>query len=125
LTVRVTALFRLYQVFLTLLKIDIQFAISLLLMSGFFLITPLYPPSFLGIVLMVLTVVRAVCGWYGITHEHRGLVAFFLVLMPLEPAYIIYEIVTLLDPAVHSLYDCSYVPCKLYSATGVPLSSVG
>jgi hypothetical protein len=71
-----TAFFRDYQLFLTLLKVDVQFAVSLVLMVGFFLVENDYGQTnwvtlSLAIFLVFLSFGHAFIGWMGVRHALR------------------------------------------------------
>jgi len=86
------ARYKIYQVFVTLMKFDIQLGVVLVSMAGLFLLSG--DPSELGLVIgaMLVTVVWAFVGWYGTLKENLNFLYFFYAMATVEPAYVIYKI---------------------------------
>jgi len=84
--------YKTYQVFVTLMKFDIQLGVILVSMAGLFLLSA--DKSELGLVIgaMIVTVVWAFVGWYGTLKENLNFLYFFYAMATVEPAYVIYKI---------------------------------
>eukprot|EP00698_Gefionella_okellyi_P002012 TRINITY_DN1189_c0_g1_i1.p1 TRINITY_DN1189_c0_g1~~TRINITY_DN1189_c0_g1_i1.p1 ORF type:complete len:430 (-),score=81.56 TRINITY_DN1189_c0_g1_i1:2129-3376(-) len=115
-----------YQTFMSILKIDFQFAVSLLVLGGFFLFEGTANTSYalyLDIVVVVLSGIWAVCGWQIMRREFRFAVIPFIGWFIVEPSYIVYKIATfyphtaLIDPPRYA--NCDYIPCATFTVYGV------
>lgn len=89
-------MFHKYQIFLSVLKVDVQFCIVVTLMAGFFLD---YHWAFGVIVsgLFVTLVFSYVVIDFGIKQERTGVVLSFLAFSLIAPAYIIYKLVMIYE----------------------------
>lgn len=106
-----------YQIFLSMLKIDVQFGLSLVLLAGFFLFDPASSTAlWLNVVYVVISIVWAVLGWQMVIREIKVGMVFFFLFAVAEPAYIIYKVVGFYKPVPE--VDCTYVPCILFTFTG-------
>lgn len=82
-----------YRLFLTLLKLDFFFGILLLLMVKFFLFSEWNAQMTLDTIGLCLTLVWTLLGWSAATLEKRGLMIVFLLLSPLQPAYVVSQLI--------------------------------
>eukprot|EP01113_Clastostelium_recurvatum_P005444 TRINITY_DN12439_c0_g2_i1.p1 TRINITY_DN12439_c0_g2~~TRINITY_DN12439_c0_g2_i1.p1 ORF type:complete len:309 (+),score=60.65 TRINITY_DN12439_c0_g2_i1:32-958(+) len=95
-------MYRTYQIFLSFLKMDLQFGLTIVLGVGMFL----HPDNlelYLDLVFFLITLGWAVLGWYGIRHELTSLVIVFFMFALVEPGYIIWKIIAALEP--HDEFD--------------------
>jgi hypothetical protein len=109
-------------VFLSLMKVDLQFGVSLVMLSGFFLFTVSSSVAlWLNVVVIVLSFAWAILGWQMVIRELRwGMVLVFLFAVA-EPAYIIYKIIAFYAPMLFPASErtnCTYSPCILFTVSG-------
>jgi len=79
-----------YQIFSSLLKLDLFLGVIGVVMVGMFVIhgTELY----IDIGALIITFLWVILGWYGVRYERLWFMVIFFVLCPLEPIYIVIRI---------------------------------
>eukprot|EP00762_Andalucia_godoyi_P002122 ANDGO_02530.mRNA.1 hypothetical protein AMSG_03988 len=92
----IISMFKAYQIFLSIIKVDIQFCIVVTLMAGFFLD---YHWAFGVIVsgLFVTLVFSYVVIDFGIKQERSGIVLAYLLFSLFAPAYIVYKLIMIYE----------------------------
>eukprot|EP00698_Gefionella_okellyi_P014879 TRINITY_DN4146_c0_g2_i1.p1 TRINITY_DN4146_c0_g2~~TRINITY_DN4146_c0_g2_i1.p1 ORF type:complete len:378 (+),score=70.49 TRINITY_DN4146_c0_g2_i1:69-1202(+) len=106
-----------YQVFLSLLKIDMQFGVSLVLLGGFFLFDATSSVAlWINVGVIVLTIFWAIFGWQLVIREVKIGMIFWFLFVVATPAYIIYKVVGFYKPSPE--IDCVYAPCILFTLSG-------
>ena len=84
------ALFRSYQIFVSLLKLDLWFGIVGTVTVGLFLFVDY--ELVIDCVAMVITLGWAALGWASARRESSSGFALFFVFMPVEPAYVLAKV---------------------------------
>lgn len=88
------SMFRQYQSFLSVLKIDVQFMINIVLLAGFFLEFQWALGVIIAVLLMTIVLSYGVVD-FGIKQERKDIVLVFLGFSLLAPGYIIYKIIVI------------------------------
>jgi len=89
-------MYRVYQQTISLLKVDLQFGVNLVMVAWFFLTTELENYElYMNIVVIVLTFVWAGLGWASVRMEKKVGIGIFFAFAPIQPAYIIYKLIKL------------------------------
>jgi len=86
------ARFKIYKIFITLTKFDIQLGVILVSMAGLFLLSDDPKELYLLIGAMIITFLWAFLGWYGTRKENFSALYVFYLIATVQPAYIIYKI---------------------------------
>lgn len=76
------AFFRDYQIFLSVLKVDLQFGVSLILMSGFFLLPTESYQLWINITVIFLSFAWAAWGWQAVRFFLGGSLSLFASFSP-------------------------------------------
>eukprot|EP00698_Gefionella_okellyi_P022944 TRINITY_DN7704_c0_g1_i1.p1 TRINITY_DN7704_c0_g1~~TRINITY_DN7704_c0_g1_i1.p1 ORF type:complete len:328 (+),score=62.55 TRINITY_DN7704_c0_g1_i1:28-1011(+) len=98
--------FRVYQIFLSLLKVDLQFNISLVVLGGFFIFQNVANADlWVNIVMVIVTIVWTFLANYAIRQEQFKLFILVCAFAVVEPTYIIYKMVTLFGPSGQLVVD--------------------
>lgn len=79
-----------YQIFLSLLKIDLLFALGLVLGIGLFQLDN-STAFYIDLAMIPFTIMWAMVGWFGVRNEVRISVGFFLALAIIEPSYVVWK----------------------------------
>jgi len=93
-SVELTDMYRVYQQWTAILKLDLQFGINLVMMAGFFLGHSGMELT-VDIIALAITFLWALLGWFTIRSESR-LVYVFFAFAPLEPGYLLWKLVVYL-----------------------------
>jgi len=94
--VQMIRIYRTYQIFLAFLKMDLQFGLTIVLAIG--LLWKVATLEFyLDIGFFVITVVWAGVGWFAIRHEKKLLVVLFFLFALVEPAYLVWKVIEVLN----------------------------
>jgi len=98
-------MYRVYQQTITLLKLDLQFGINLVMVAWFFLSLELENYElYMNIVVIILTFVWAGLGWVSVRLEKKIGIAIFFGFAPIQPAYIIYKLIKMRDDVPSKVY---------------------
>eukprot|EP00033_Pygsuia_biforma_P001201 GCRY01001364.1.p1 GENE.GCRY01001364.1~~GCRY01001364.1.p1 ORF type:complete len:295 (+),score=17.64 GCRY01001364.1:159-1043(+) len=109
------SLYRVFQIFLTVLKLDCAMAVILLIMASVFFLDFEDSEVYLNIVALCITFAWALCGWLSIKNENMKQAYFFFVFSIAEPIYILYKIVRFYkDPE-----DFEDVPVGVITFSGI------
>jgi len=81
-----------YQIFMSLVKMDLFMGTTLVLAVGMFQIDD-HVEFYIDLAMLVLTIALAILGWMGIRHEQKTPVYIFLACSVIEPGYIIWKAV--------------------------------
>jgi hypothetical protein len=88
--VELTHMYRTYQQMSSLIKVDLQFALNLVLASGFFVKTSLEIGIDIGA--LVIALLWAALGLVAIRMEHKPSLLLFLTTFILHPGYVVFKI---------------------------------
>jgi len=109
--VKLTSIYRSYQVMVSLIKVDLQFGINLVIVAGFFLYETF--ELYIDIGAIIVNIIWAGIGWLSVRVETKFGTIFFLSTSYIEPGYVIYKIVHyILTPLTND--DKIYVPLIYY-----------
>jgi len=98
-SVPLLSMYRVYQQTVTLLRLDLQMSVNLVLIAGLFLFHNF--ELWIDVGMMALTFGWAFVGWKAIRTENKTLSILFLLFGVLQPVYILYKMVHYtLDPKV-------------------------
>eukprot|EP01111_Echinosteliopsis_oligospora_P016924 TRINITY_DN7174_c0_g1_i1.p1 TRINITY_DN7174_c0_g1~~TRINITY_DN7174_c0_g1_i1.p1 ORF type:complete len:323 (-),score=47.01 TRINITY_DN7174_c0_g1_i1:83-1051(-) len=89
---RLQAMYRTYQIFSALLKVDLLFGFTLVLGIGLFQIGSRLD-LYMGLAMLILTILLVLIGAYAVRHEVRFVMYIFWVVCLFEPAYLIWKII--------------------------------
>lgn len=92
--------YRIYQMFLSFIKIDLQLGIMLIILSGFFIFRSAENYAlWMNLLVIMFTVVWVILSNLAVRRENRKLVALCLAFSLIEPLYILYRVVDIyVDP---------------------------
>jgi len=90
-SVHLKFMYRIYQVFVSLIRLDLQFGVNLILIAGLFLFRNY--ELWIDVAVMLLTFGWAVMGWKAVRIENKTGCYLFLVFAFLHPAYLLYKFI--------------------------------
>jgi len=98
--IKLIDMYRCYQQMISLVKLDLQFGINLVLVAWMFLSDTIADYElYINIAFIVVTFVWAGLGWAAVRHEKNIPIIVYFLFSPIEPGYVIYKGITLyLDP---------------------------